>query len=48
MINNFTNINEMNNYLSPKIIKHNMWWVEIQVLSWHRHKNVVASLGLTC
>jgi len=38
MVNNFTNNNKMNNYPSPQIIKHNIWWVEIQVLFWHGHK----------
>ena len=41
MVNNSTNINKANNYLSPQTIeyKKNMK-LEIQILAWDRQKNV--------
>ena len=45
MVNNSTNINKMNNHLSPSLTEHkkNPWntTLEIQVFAWDRHKNVI-------
>jgi len=45
MFNNFTNINKMNNHLSPQLTEykkdHDIFMtLEIHVLAWDRHKNV--------
>jgi hypothetical protein len=44
MVNYSTNINTTNNHLSTQLIKHKKWlrymMLEIQVLSWDRHKYV--------
>ena len=48
IVNNSSNINKMNNYLSPQAIEyqtHNIHGVAIQVLAGDRHKNV-AGLNL--
>jgi hypothetical protein len=41
MVNNCTNINNMNNQLSPQITEHKMTMTyEIQFLAWGEHKHV--------
>ena len=46
MVNNSTNINKTNNPISPQTIEHKKYHdimaVEIQVLPWDRHNNLVA------
>ena len=45
MVNNITNVNKMNNHLSPQLIDHKTdhdhVMFEIQVLAWDSHTNVV-------
>jgi hypothetical protein len=41
MVNNFTNINKMNNHLSPQITEHTRQYrYDIGNPSWDRYKNV--------
>jgi hypothetical protein len=44
MVNNSTNINKINNHLSPQLIKHKKktrhTMLKIQVLTWDGHKEV--------